>query len=97
VSPGDVSEEDILAVLLEGEWSTGVTHARGGTGVVSALLSAGEGLEEPGLSADGVGDAFGVGPLEGGSNNAGVVAVDVLGVAVARSSARGLVWQLRGH
>ena len=45
MSPGDVSEEDFLAVLDVGEWSTGVTHAGGDASVVSALLSAGEGLE----------------------------------------------------
>ena len=27
VSPGDVSEEDVHAVLDVGEWSTGVAHA----------------------------------------------------------------------
>ena len=45
VSPGDVSEENFLAVLDVGEWSAGVAHAGGGAGVVSALLSAGEGLK----------------------------------------------------
>lgn len=96
MSPGDVSEKNFGTVLEEGEWSAGIAHARGGAGVVAALLSAGQGLEEPGLSADGVGDALGVGPLEGGSNDAGV-AVDVLRVTVARCSASGLVGKLGGQ
>lgn len=45
MSPGNVSEEDLLAVLDEGEWSTGVTHAGGDASVVSALLSAGKSLK----------------------------------------------------
>ena len=45
MSPGDVSEKNFGTVLEEGEWSAGIAHARGGAGVVAALLSAGQGLK----------------------------------------------------
>ena len=96
MSPRDITQELLDAVLASCERSARVAHARGDAVGGGALLPRGQSLEAPDLSALVVGDAVNVGPLESAGDDTGI-AGNELRVAVARRPAGGAIWQLRGR